>query len=73
MVPEPNWLVVPERGCATPARGGVGSAANSRSAEKNMTVMNVDAESTIVFAERVPDCHRMEESSTMVPRIMGEA
>jgi hypothetical protein len=51
----------------------VGSAANSRSAEKNMTVMNVDAESTIVFAERVPDCHRMEESSTMVPRIMGEA
>ena len=27
MVPEPNPFVVPERGCVTPARGGVGSAA----------------------------------------------
>ena len=27
MVPEPNLLVVPERGCVMPARGGVGSAA----------------------------------------------
>ena len=32
IVPDPNWLVVPLRGCAMPARGGVGSAATNRPA-----------------------------------------
>jgi len=51
MVPEPNGLDVPERGCAMPARGGVGSAANSMPAA-HIAHRNSDANTAVAFRVR---------------------
>ena len=58
MVPDPNWLVVPDRGGAMPDRGGVGSAATN---EPVMNSTNMQAQSASVRRNRSGS--RMELSS----------